>query len=105
MTIQSQWMKCEGHTMLLFGRKVLSPVLYVPFIFFNLSLILVAELVQALKPEYVAPLVLYLCHEDTQDTGGLFETGGGWIGKCKYSRASLLHYSGNVDSYAVASKF
>ena len=42
-----------------------------------------SELVAALKPEYVAPLVLYLCHENTEETGGLFEVGAGWIGKCK----------------------
>lgn len=34
-----------------------------------------------LKPEYVAPLVLYLSHEDIDETGALFEVGGGWIGK------------------------
>jgi len=42
-----------------------------------------SELVAALKPEYVAPLVLYLCHEDTQESGSLFEVGAGWVGKCK----------------------
>lgn len=26
-----------------------------------------------LKPVYVAPIVAYLCHEDCQDTGGVFE--------------------------------
>jgi len=44
------------------------------------------ELVAALKPEYVAPLVLYLCHEDTKETGGLFEVGAGWIGKLQWER-------------------
>lgn len=29
----------------------------------------------------MAPLVLYLCHEDTEETGSLFEVGGGWVGK------------------------
>ena len=51
-----------------------------PFIYPIMSL---SELVEALKPEYVAPLVLYLCHEDTEETGGVFEAGAGWIGKCK----------------------
>lgn len=31
------------------------------------------DLVQALKPEFVAPLVLWLCHEQCQENGGLFE--------------------------------
>uniref|UniRef100_A0AAX7TYU0 Peroxisomal multifunctional enzyme type 2 n=1 Tax=Astatotilapia calliptera TaxID=8154 RepID=A0AAX7TYU0_ASTCA len=31
------------------------------------------DLVASLKPEYVAPLVLWLCHEQCQENGGLFE--------------------------------
>ena len=31
------------------------------------------EMEEALKPVYVAPLVAYLCHEDCEDTGGVFE--------------------------------
>lgn len=41
------------------------------------------DLVEALKPEYVSPLVLYLCHDSCTETGSLFELGAGWIGKCK----------------------
>ncbi|XP_060596091.1 peroxisomal multifunctional enzyme type 2-like isoform X2 [Ruditapes philippinarum] len=44
------------------------------------------ELVAALKPEYVAPLVAYLCHEDTEETGGLFEVGAGWVSKLRWER-------------------
>lgn len=33
------------------------------------------DVVDALKPEYVAPLVLYLCHESCSETGGVFEVG------------------------------
>jgi len=44
------------------------------------------ELVQALKPEYVAPLVAYLCHESCKETGGLFEVGGGWVAKLRWQR-------------------
>ena len=42
------------------------------------------EMMNALKPEYISPLVLYLCHEDTEETGGLFECAAGWIGKSKF---------------------
>uniref|UniRef100_A0A4W6CAT8 Hydroxysteroid (17-beta) dehydrogenase 4 n=1 Tax=Lates calcarifer TaxID=8187 RepID=A0A4W6CAT8_LATCA len=31
------------------------------------------DLVASLKPEYVAPLVLWLCHDQCQENGGLFE--------------------------------
>lgn len=34
------------------------------------------DLVASLKPEYVAPLVLWLCHEQCQENGGLFEVRG-----------------------------
>lgn len=46
------------------------------------------ELVDALKPEYVSPLVAYLCHEDTDETGGIFEVGGGYFGKLRWERAA-----------------
>jgi hypothetical protein len=39
------------------------------------------ELLANLKPEYISPLVLYLCHEASEETGSLFEVGAGWIGK------------------------
>jgi len=43
----------------------------------------VSDLVEALKPEYVAPLVLWLCHEDCTENGGLYECGAGLVAKCK----------------------
>ncbi|KAM4577483.1 peroxisomal multifunctional enzyme type 2 [Odontesthes bonariensis] len=45
------------------------------------------DLVASLKPEYVAPLVLWLCHEQCQENGGLFEAGAGWIGKLRWERS------------------
>ena len=41
----------------------------------------------SVKPEFVAPLVLYLCHESSTKTGGLFECGGGWAGELRHQRA------------------
>ncbi|MBH0778458.1 SDR family oxidoreductase [Nocardia bovistercoris] len=38
-----------------------------------------AELQQRLSPEYVAPLVAYLCSEDITDSGAVFIAGGGKI--------------------------
>ncbi|XP_059193596.1 peroxisomal multifunctional enzyme type 2 [Centropristis striata] len=45
------------------------------------------ELVASLKSEYVAPLVLWLCHEQCQENGSLFEVGGGWVGKLRWERS------------------
>uniref|UniRef100_A0A7S4NJV1 Ketoreductase domain-containing protein n=1 Tax=Paramoeba aestuarina TaxID=180227 RepID=A0A7S4NJV1_9EUKA len=44
------------------------------------------DFIEALKPEYVAPLVSYLCHESSTENGGLFEIGGGWVGKLRWER-------------------
>ncbi|HIQ53389.1 MAG TPA: SDR family oxidoreductase [Pseudomonas pachastrellae] len=40
-----------------------------------------------LKPELVSPLVTYLCSEECQETGSLFEVGGGWMGKVRWERS------------------
>ncbi len=49
--------------------------------------VLPEDLIKALKPEYVSPLVLWLCHEDCKESGGLFEVGGGYFGKLRWERA------------------
>jgi len=49
--------------------------------------VLPKELIDALKPEYVTPLVAYLCHESNEETGALFEVGGGFMGKLRWERA------------------
>ncbi|XP_053277775.1 LOW QUALITY PROTEIN: peroxisomal multifunctional enzyme type 2-like [Pleuronectes platessa] len=45
------------------------------------------DLVASLKSEYVAPLVLWLCHDQCKENGGLFEVGAGWIGKLRWERS------------------
>ncbi|MBK7218797.1 MAG: SDR family NAD(P)-dependent oxidoreductase [Candidatus Promineofilum sp.] len=48
--------------------------------------ILPPELVAALRPEYVAPLVAYLCHESSLETGHTFEVGAGWVARVRWQR-------------------
>jgi 3-hydroxyacyl-CoA dehydrogenase/3a,7a,12a-trihydroxy-5b-cholest-24-enoyl-CoA hydratase len=49
--------------------------------------VLPPELVAALKPDYVAPLVAYLCHESCKATGQLFEVGAGWVSRVRWQRS------------------
>ena len=49
--------------------------------------VLPQEMVAALKPEYVAPLVAYLCHENCEVTGQLFEVGAGWVSHLRWQRS------------------
>lgn len=58
--------------------------------------ILAPELVEALKPELVSPLVAYLCHEKTTETGGLFEVGAGWIARLRWERTQGAFFTPKV---------
>ena len=49
--------------------------------------VLPPNLSEALRPEYVSPLVAWLCHESCEETGGLFEVGGGFYAKLRWERA------------------
>ncbi len=45
------------------------------------------EVLAALKPELVAPLVTYLCHESCESNGGLYEVGAGWMAQQRWQRS------------------
>lgn len=45
------------------------------------------QVFERLKPELVSPLVVYLGSEACEETAGLFEVGGGWIGKTRWERS------------------
>lgn len=48
--------------------------------------ILPPPMVEQLKSEYVTPLVVKLCDENSTETANLFEVGAGWIGKLRWER-------------------
>ncbi|KAL3426728.1 peroxisomal hydratase-dehydrogenase-epimerase (short chain dehydrogenase) [Phlyctema vagabunda] len=52
--------------------------------------ILPEEVVQALKPEQVAPIVVALCSDAVpkNPTGGLYEVGSGWFGETRWQRSA-----------------
>ena len=50
--------------------------------------VLPKEVLENIKPEFVAPLVAWLCHESSEETGGLFEVGAGYVAKLRWQRTA-----------------
>ena len=46
-----------------------------------------SAMLEGLKPEFVAPLALFLCSEACTETGQLFEVGGGWVSRLRWERS------------------
>ncbi|CAG9821656.1 unnamed protein product [Phaedon cochleariae] len=50
--------------------------------------ILPPDLYNELRPELIAPVVAYLCHESCQENGSIIESAAGWAGRCAIIRAN-----------------
>ncbi|KAK5118517.1 bifunctional hydroxyacyl-CoA dehydrogenase/enoyl-CoA hydratase fox2 [Meristemomyces frigidus] len=57
------------------------------------------EMVQAFKPDYVAPAVLLLCSDKVPEpsTGRLFEVGSGWVGETRWQRTGGAQFPIDVQ--------
>ncbi|KAI8075158.1 hypothetical protein BC940DRAFT_287595 [Gongronella butleri] len=55
------------------------------------------EMVEALKPAYVAPLVAYLAHSSSEETGSIFEVGSGWCAKVQWQRSGGVGFPANKE--------
>ena len=62
---------------------------------------------EKLDPKYVVPFTLYLCHEKCEESGGVFEVGGGWCGKVRTESAkgSVVKPNGIPTIEDVEAKF
>lgn len=59
------------------------------------------EMVDAFKPAYIAPVVVYLASEDNADvTKGLFEASGGWIAALRWERSGGVAFSLSPSRHA-----
>jgi multifunctional beta-oxidation protein len=45
------------------------------------------DILEMIKPDFVVPVVAYLTHENSSETGGVFETAGGVIKKLRWQRS------------------
>lgn len=45
------------------------------------------EVFDAMKPEHIVPLVAYLCHEECEENGGIYELGAGQFFKVRWERS------------------
>jgi 3-hydroxyacyl-CoA dehydrogenase/3a,7a,12a-trihydroxy-5b-cholest-24-enoyl-CoA hydratase len=65
------------------------------------------EVFDSLKPEYVSPLVAYLCSEDSDTTGGVFEVGGGFYSSLQWERTKgkLFRIGREVSPEAIQSSW
>lgn len=64
--------------------------------------ILPKEVVAALKPEFVTPLVVTLCSEQNLESGSLFEVGAGWIAKVRWERSNGVKFNPDEELSAEA---
>lgn len=66
------------------------------------------DVLDLMKPEWVVPLVAVLVHKDnTQETGGIFEVGGGHMAKYRWERSNgqLLKCDDSYTPGAVLKKW
>jgi 3-hydroxyacyl-CoA dehydrogenase/3a,7a,12a-trihydroxy-5b-cholest-24-enoyl-CoA hydratase len=67
--------------------------------------VLPAPLVDALKTEYVTPLVVRLAHESSDVTGELFEVGGGWTSRVRWQQTRGVMITGAFTAEDLAARW
>jgi 3-hydroxyacyl-CoA dehydrogenase/3a,7a,12a-trihydroxy-5b-cholest-24-enoyl-CoA hydratase len=54
-------------------------------------LMFILDMMEGMRPDLVAPVVLWLCHDSCTDTGSVIEAAAGWVGKCELIILCLNH--------------
>ena len=56
------------------------------------------EVLEKLRPEYVSPMVAYLCSEQCQRTGGIWSAGAGYFARIEYREAPGVRVQGRAPT-------
>jgi 3-hydroxyacyl-CoA dehydrogenase/3a,7a,12a-trihydroxy-5b-cholest-24-enoyl-CoA hydratase len=67
--------------------------------------VLSKDILDKLKVDYIVPLVAYLTHESSTETGSVFEIGGRWISKLRWQRSEGEFFPGKFGPEEVKEKF
>ncbi|XP_043285406.1 peroxisomal multifunctional enzyme type 2 [Venturia canescens] len=53
---------------------------------------------QELKPELIAPVVVWLCHEECEESGSIIDSAVGWAAKCHLVRSKGVNFRQNLST-------
>ena len=56
------------------------------------------EVLEKLRPEYVSPMVAYLCSDQCQRTGGIWSAGAGYFARIEYREAPGVRIQGRAPT-------
>jgi len=60
-----------------------------------LETVMPPEVLKTVNPSLVVPLVAYLCHDTCNETGSVFEVGGGYVAKLRWQRTEGAFFNPN----------
>lgn len=63
------------------------------------------ELLNLLTPEKIVPLVVYLCHENTEQSGNLYEVSGGFIACLRWQRSQGVFFGEKMRAEDVSARW
>ena len=61
-----------------------------------LETVMPPDVLKTVNPSLVVPLVAYLCHDSCEETGSVFEVGGGFVAKLRWQRTEVLIFGYRV---------
>jgi len=67
--------------------------------------VLPPAVIEALKPEYITPVVVLLTHESSTVSGKLFEVGGGWVSQTRWEQTQGVFFHDPYSAEELATQW